>query len=148
MATRTMKSNYLTILCSLVSLFASAQSVTVRGKTSLQPIENVEIRSVSAVLVQELFTNRSGAAYLKPLADTDRLTFRQLGYQPADYTLAQVKAMNFTVFLTEKLLELNGVVISANRTAEPLSRVAQPIRVLTRSELRFLNQPTMADVLQ
>ena len=147
MAARTMKSNYLIILCSLISPFTQAQSVTVRDKTSLQPIENVEIRSVSA-LVQEHFTNRSGTAYLEPLADTDRLTFHQLGYQPADYTLAQVKAMNFTVFLAEKLLELNEVVVSANRTAEPLSRVAQPIRVLTRNELRFLNQPTMADVLQ
>ena len=44
-----MKSNYLTILCSLIFPFAQAQSVTVRDKTSLQPIENVEIRSVSTV---------------------------------------------------------------------------------------------------
>ncbi len=56
--------------------------------------------------------------------------------------------MNFAVLLTEKQLELNEVVIAATRTAEPQSYIAQAIRVFTRDGLQFLNQPTMADVLQ
>ncbi|MFD2937888.1 TonB-dependent receptor plug domain-containing protein [Spirosoma flavum] len=135
-------------LLSLFSFFASAQSVTVRDISSLQPIEDVEIRGVSMTLTQVRFTDRSGKADALALSDTDQLVFRRVGYQTAYYTLAQLRAMNFTVLLAEKQLELNEVVVVANRTAEPLSRIAQPIRVFTRNELRFLNQPTMAEVLQ
>ncbi|AUD07370.1 TonB-dependent receptor [Spirosoma pollinicola] len=59
-----------------------------------------------------------------------------------------MRSLNFMVLLAEKQLELNEVVVAANRTAEPVSRLAQSIRVITRNELRFLNQPTMAEVLQ
>ncbi|GAB3014585.1 TonB-dependent receptor [Spirosoma pulveris] len=62
--------------------------------------------------------------------------------------MEQLRAVNFNVLLAEKQLDLNEVVVAANRTTELLSRVAQPIRIFTRNELRFLNQPTMAEVLQ
>lgn len=136
------------LLFSLFSFWASAQSVIVRDKSSLQPIENVEIRGVSSDLAKLQFTNRSGATDIAPFSDTDRLIFQRIGYQTMQYTLAQLRAMNFTVLLTEKQLELNEVIVAANRTTESQSRVAQPIRVFTRNELRFLNQPTMAEVLQ
>ena len=136
------------LLLSLFPFWGLAQSLTVRDKSSLQPVENAEITGVSAGKPLSRLTNRSGAADLILPADTTRLTFRRVGYQTATYTLMQIQTMNFTVLLTEKQLELNEVVIAATRTAEPQSHVAQPVRVFTRDELRFLNQPTMADVLQ
>lgn len=120
----------------------------VKSKSALQPIETVEIRGVSAGLSTPQFTNRSGLANLSPLANNESFTFRQIGYQTATYTLAQLHAMNFTVLLAENPFDLNEAVVSANRTLESGSRVAQPIRVLNRNELRFMNQPTMAEVLQ
>lgn len=143
-----MKHVFLFVLLSLSTCWVSAQSVTVRDKSSLQVIEHVDISTVSSASGPVLFTDRSGAATLAGFSDTDRLAFRRVGYQTAYYTPAEVRALNFTILLTEKQLELNEVVVSAYRTSEPLSRVAQPIRVLTRSELQFLNQPTMAEVLQ
>jgi hemoglobin/transferrin/lactoferrin receptor protein len=136
------------LFLSLFPFFGLAQSVTVRDKSSLQPVENAEIRGVSGGKTLSSFTTRFGTANLTWLADTTRLTFRQVGYQTASYTLAQLRTMNFAVLLTEKHLELNEVVVAATRTAEPQSHVAQSIRVFTRDELRFLNQPTMAEVLQ
>lgn len=132
----------------LLPLFVSGQSVIVKSKSTLQPIETVEIRGASTDIATPQFTNRTGLADLTPLADSETFRFQQIGYQPATYTRAQLRAMNFTVLLTEKQLELNEAVVSANRTLESVTRVAQPIRVLSRNELRFLNQPTMAEVLQ
>ena len=94
------------------------------------------------------FTDRSGKSNSSTLSDTDRLVFRRVGYQTVEYTVAQLRSLNFMVLLAEKQLELNEVVVAANRTAEPVSRLAQSIRVITRNELQFLNQPTMAEVLQ
>lgn len=136
------------LLLSVFPFFGLAQSVTVWDKGSLQPVENAEISGLSAGKTVSHFTTRSGTADLTPLADTVRLTFRRVGYQTAAYTLAQLRTMNFAVLLTEKQLDLNEVVVAATRTPEPQSHVAQSIRVFTRDELRFLHQPTMAEVLQ
>lgn len=62
--------------------------------------------------------------------------------------MEQLRTLNFTVLMAEKQLAINEVVVAASRTTESLLKVAQPIRVFTRNELRFLNQPTMAEVLQ
>lgn len=141
-----MKHLFCSLLC-VISCLTSAQSVVVRDKSSLQPIENVEI-TASADASPIRFTDRLGRAELSTLPDSGRLVFRRVGYQMAAYTVAQLRSINFTVLLAEKQLDLNEVVVAANRTAEPLTRVAQSIRVVTRNELQFLNQPTMAEVLQ
>ncbi len=120
----------------------------VKSKSALQPIETVEIRGASTGLTTPQFTDRAGLADLSPLASDGPFSFRQIGYQTATYTLAQLRALNFTVLLAEAPFSLNEVVISANRGQESASQVAQPIRVLSRSELRFMNQPTLAEVLQ
>jgi hemoglobin/transferrin/lactoferrin receptor protein len=132
----------------LFPLLTSAQTLLVRDKTTLQSIENVEVRGVSAELPRPIFTDRSGKVDASMLTNFDNVVFRRVGYQTMQYTLNELRAMKYTVLMAEKQLELNEVVVAANRTAEPLSRVAQPIRVFTRNELRFLNQPTMAEVLQ
>ncbi len=136
------------IFISLLPAFAAAQSIRVQSKTSLQPIETVEIRGAPTQSTPSQFTDRVGAADVSAMADAAQLSFRRVGYQTATYTLAQLRAMNFMVLLAEKQIELNEVVVSANRTTESQARVAQSIRVLSRDELRFLNQPTMAEVLQ
>lgn len=143
-----MKSKLILFPLSLLPFFTPAQGVTVRDKSSLQPLENVEISSELSGVSQARFTNRAGQVDTPVRSNTDPLTFRRIGYQTAYFTLAQLRAMNFAVFLVEKQVELNEVVVAANRTAESLSRVTQPVRVFTRSELRLLNQPTMAEVLQ
>lgn len=126
----------------------SAQTLVVREKTSLQPVENVLITGHAAAPGQTRFTNPSGQVDLSGYVNAEFFVLRRIGYETAHYTLNQLQAMNFTVFLREKQLELNEVTVAANRSEEALSQVAQPIRVLSRSQLRFLNQPTMADVLQ
>jgi hemoglobin/transferrin/lactoferrin receptor protein len=138
----------LLLFLTLLSFTSIAQSVVVRDRSSLQVIENVEIRSAASEAAPARFTDRSGVVDLSTFTNTDNLSFRRVGYQTVSYTLAQLRAMNFSVAMAEKQLDLNEVVVAANRSAEPLSRVPQPIRVFTRNELRFLNQPTMAEVLQ
>lgn len=140
--------SFLFILTSLLSVGASAQSIVVRDKTTLQPVENVEIRGAASEAAPTLFTDRLGKVDGLTPANAGKLVFRRVGYQTVQYTMDELRAMKYSVLMAEKQLELNEVVVAVNRTAEPLARVAQPIRVFTRTELRFLNQPTMAEVLQ
>jgi hemoglobin/transferrin/lactoferrin receptor protein len=141
--------NYaLCLLISLCSFELLAQSIQVQDKGTLQPIENVEIRKAGSGLATLYFTNRLGIVDITSASDSDTLIFQHIGYRPLKFTLAQIRAMNFIVMVAEKQRELNEVIVAANRTTELQSRVAQPIRVFTRNELRFLNQPTMAEVLQ
>ena len=71
-----MKSVY-GLLLSVLPFWGLAQSLTVRDKSSLQPIDNAEITGLSAGKTVLRFTNRSGTADLTPLADTTRLTVRR-----------------------------------------------------------------------
>jgi hemoglobin/transferrin/lactoferrin receptor protein len=45
-------------------------------------------------------------------------------------------------------IDLDPVVLSAWRSGEKLSRIAQPATVLTQRDIRFLSQPTTAELLQ
>ncbi|MCX6215896.1 TonB-dependent receptor [Spirosoma sp.] len=136
------------LILGLLPFLTSAQILLVRDKVTLQFIENVEVRGLSPGLSPPIFTDRSGRADASVLTGTDSVVFRRVGFQTVRYSMQQLRAMNFTVLMTEKQLAINEVVVAANRTAESLSKVAQPIRVFTRNELRFLNQPTLAEVLQ
>ncbi|SOD80611.1 TonB-dependent receptor plug domain-containing protein [Spirosoma fluviale] len=132
----------------LLPILTFAQTLLVRDKTTLQAIENVEVSGGATESPRPVFTNRSGQVDASRLGSGGNVSFRRVGYQTVQYSMEQLRAINYNVLLAEKQLDLNEVVVAANRTAEPISRVAQPIRVFTRNELRFLNQPTMAEVLQ
>lgn len=130
----------------LFAVPAWAQPITVRDKSTLQPVENVEIRSDNPDEVR--FSDQLGRANVSGFSATVQLVFSRVGYRTAYYTPAQLQTINFSVLMVEKQLEINEVVVAANRTAGPIDHTAQPVQVLTRNELRFLNQPTMAEVLQ
>jgi len=134
------------LLCLLLcALTASAQVVTVRDIATLQPIENAEIRA-NGGQAGGVLTDRSGKAALSALSGP--ILIRRVGYQTLTVQPEQLRAANNTVYLTEKLLELNEVVVSASRHTEDASRITQSVRVLNQKELQFMSQPTMAEVLQ
>ncbi|WP_266367337.1 TonB-dependent receptor [Tellurirhabdus rosea] len=141
-----MSFRYRLLLCLTVcTLSASAQVLTVLDKATLFPVENAEIRPAGPNTTP-LFTDKTGKAILTGSSET--LLIRRVGYQTLKLKPGQLSAANYTILLSEKQHELNEVVVSASRQPENQNRVAQSVRVLSQKEVQFLNQPTMADVLQ
>ena len=123
-----------------------AQKVYVTDKTNLQPIANVII--FSNQLKKTVLTNSSGQADLSLFKLADSIMFQFLGYQTAIYSYKDLVSMNFKVGLNEKSHTLDEVVVSASRFEEKRRDVAQPIEVVRAKDLAFMNQMSMADVIQ
>ena len=90
------KSIFLTFI--LLPFFAPAHEVTIRDKSSLQPLENVVISSELSGMSQARFTNHAGRVDTPARSDADLLTFRRIGYQTAYFTLAQLRVMILRFF--------------------------------------------------
>lgn len=144
-----MKKNLL-LLISLPFLFflsVKAQTVTVRDKTTLQPLVGVVIYR-PAENNPTVITDAEGRALLSAFRESDDLAFQLTGYRLFKTTLARLAASQYRVDLSEKAYALDEVVISASKFEEKRADVPQQIQVLNAKSLVFMNQQTTADVLQ
>ncbi len=132
----------LAMLLTSYSLFS--QTLTVRDKTTLHPIENAMIKHKTGTLL----TTPKGQATLDFIADTDSIYVSAQGFQTGSYTGASLKSNHYLIHLSEVPYSINEVVVSASRFEEKKSDVPQQIMVINAKELQFMNQQTSADVLQ
>ncbi|MBD0256221.1 MAG: TonB-dependent receptor [Cytophagales bacterium] len=142
---------FLTGLFTVLAFPLYGQRVTVRNKTTLQPLPHVAIYPASAQAAPPrhvAWTDQAGQADLSGFAAPAGLIFQATGYQPLQRSLAQLAADGYEVVLAEKTYSLDEVVVSASKFAEKRTDVAQQTQVLGSSALTFMNQPTAAEVLQ
>jgi hemoglobin/transferrin/lactoferrin receptor protein len=142
---------FLTGLCIVLALPLYGQRVTVRNKTTLQPLSHVAIYRIparSAPTRQAVWTNHAGEADLSGFVPSDTLVFQAAGYQLLERPFSRLAADGYGVGLTEKTYSLEEVVVSASKFEEKRADVAQQTKVLGNRTLTFMNQPTAAEVLQ
>lgn len=120
-----------------------AQTVTVKDKTSLQPIEDVK--------VNDRQTNERGQVDLSTVA-VDKINmlyrFSKPGYFSDSLTADKLKEQDYIVYLSERAHDWSGIVVSASRFEEKSTDVAQQNLVISRREMQFMNQPTTAELIQ
>ena len=131
------------IICSWVSF---AQTVQVTDKTNMQPLFNIAIYSNNPKM--SVTTNAQGQADLSSFKDADTIWFSNIGYIIKTYSYNELSTLNFNISLSEKSFSLDEIVVSASRFEEKRKDVSQPIQVIKSKELAFMNQQTMADVMQ
>ncbi|MGV3541477.1 MAG: TonB-dependent receptor [Rufibacter sp.] len=141
-----MKSLFFLIVPCFLAIGASAQTVTVQDKASLQPLAGVRVSPVQGGAA--LLTNASGKFDVSAYRPTDSLRFERSDYQPRTLAVNQLHMLHYRVLLTEKSFSLDEVVISASKFEERRADVPQQIQVLKARDLEFQNNPTTADVLQ
>ncbi len=144
----------LILLIALQGVFLSAQTVTVKDKSSLQPLEGVEITAYSKSRPSENTvlkgtTNSNGQLTL----NHDNITwlkFVKPGYFSDSMSVDNntLKSMDYTVFLTEKSNDFSGAVVSASRFEEKMEDVSQQVTVIDKKQMQFMNQPTTAELIQ
>lgn len=140
------KIQYFLIQFIMFSYVVNAQTVKVTDQTTLQALPLVAIHSNNPNA--STLTNMQGLADLKAFKQADSIYFTHMGYVTKMYGYQALSALNFRIALIEKPFSLDEIVVSASRFEEKMRDVAQPIQVIKSRELAFINQQTMADVIQ
>ncbi len=125
------------------TLTCVAQTITVKEKTTLQPI--------SGVSINDLTTNAKGQldfALLQANKSDGLYRINKFGYFPDSLNFEQLKAADFTIYLVEKSTGFDGVIVSASRFEEKINDVSQQATVIGKRDMQFMNQPTTAELLQ
>lgn len=137
------KSNLLILLGGLcISSFA--QTITIRDRSSREPLQDVVIQDKNNLQVK---TNEKGKADIATLFKEDSLFVFQYGYA-TKRVLANSEPKDFTVDLTSKSVFLDEIVFSANRKAESKMDVPYQMEIIKQKDIEFANPATSADLLQ
>ncbi|MDO9511952.1 MAG: TonB-dependent receptor [Bacteroidales bacterium] len=122
-----------------------AQNISVLDKTTLKPLERVEVYNPSKT--STAISSQQGKLEIKNLKTTDSLYFRHLSYKTVVYSLSDLRRMDYKVYMTENVVELETTVLSASKLEEKQSDVAQKIQVLRAREIQLLNPQSSAQLL-
>ncbi len=122
------------------------QNVKVIDKITRTPIENVIIyNTAESVLVS---TNKKGEANLHDFSREDLIIFQHSAYQQQIFKFNDLEKLDFRVELSEKIIKIDEVVISANKWEQEKREVPTKIAVITPKQIAFANPQTSADMLQ
>ncbi|MEI8048589.1 MAG: TonB-dependent receptor [Bacteroidota bacterium] len=137
-----------TIILILIVIAGSsfAQQVRVISKTDLQPISNCSIydadKSVSVT------TDNKGQADLSAFRSTDKLTFSHISFYPVEYEKSFFTAKTTDIELTVAVINLQEVVLSANKVEEKYRDLPVRIDIIPARTIQFGNPQTSAELLQ
>jgi hemoglobin/transferrin/lactoferrin receptor protein len=123
--------------------FIYAQTIFVRDQTTREGIQNVFITDRNNKLIT---SDSKGRADISTLDKNDRITV----YHP-NYNIIQIDVLKIErneINLSEKTVQLDEVILSANRHEEKKIDIPYTVNVIKQKEIEFGNQPTSADVLQ
>lgn len=138
-----MKLFYITSILCFITVLGTTQTVKVVDKTNLQPIENVFIFSKD----KSTLTNIKGIADISNFGKNDSLTFQHSSFKNYSISYKNLEGENFNVKLDESVINLNEIVVSANRWEQNKKEVPNKITTISAKEVAFTNPQTSADLL-
>lgn len=129
-------------------LIASAlgQQLQVVDKVSRQPVSNVSISAINGNAFT--LTAENGKASLENFKEGDYILFQHPAYQDITYSYEALQQLNFVVALLEEVVNMQEVVVAANRWEQSPEEVPQDIVSVSAREITFQNPQTAADLLQ
>ena len=134
------------LLCVCYIVPGFSQKVTVLDKTTSQPLPYILVKSNSSNLT--LQTNNKGVVDISSLKQSDSISFSFVGYKTMVLSYGQIESAKFKIRMSDKTYSIGELVVSASRFEEKKEDVPQQIQVMKSKELQFMNQQTMADVIQ
>lgn len=120
----------------------NAQSVIVMNERTGVPVPHVVL--YDSLVGHTSLTDILGRADLSMFGKDDHIYFRHPSFEIAVYLR---QAIPDTVYLAEKVVHTEQVVISANKWEQDLSAIPQDIVTVEDVDIRFRNPPTSADLL-
>jgi hemoglobin/transferrin/lactoferrin receptor protein len=132
-----MKKNQLLILFSGLSMASFAQTITVCDNSTREPLTNVVIMDKNNIQVK---TDARGKADVSGLSKTDSVFIYQFGYTTKKLLLGTDQ----TVELSAKSVNLDEIILSANRKSEHKIDVPYNLEVIKQKDIEFSNPQRVA----
>lgn len=123
---------------------AGAQTIIVSDNSTREPIKDVIIKDKNNKIAS---TNIKGEASLSELDKSDSLWLYNTGFYPKKIMAANDGTVT-RYYLTPRIVTLDEIVFSANRTREKKIDVPYSMEIISQKEIEFANQPTSAEILQ
>jgi hemoglobin/transferrin/lactoferrin receptor protein len=127
------------------TLCLQAQTITVRDQVTREPIPAVVLTCASTSATAT--TNSEGRADITGLKACASIRIEHISYAGRMLSWSDLVAAP-VLKLTYRVNMLNEVVTSASRFEEKKRDVPERIEVIDRRSIRFMDQPSMADLLQ
>lgn len=124
---------------------AHAQTITITDQESQSPVEMVIIMSDSPK--EYAATNSKGQADLSSFQNAENIEFFAFGYETLELSYSDLRELNFTLELNQTNINLEEVVISANRWNQNSNKVPSRLINISSKEVAFQNPQTAADLL-
>jgi hemoglobin/transferrin/lactoferrin receptor protein len=144
--------NFCTRFCLFLSILGSvaataqAQRIKVLDKSDLRPIPGVLIYNQQKQ--QSVITDARGGADLAKFVASDTLYFSHLAFQPGKTTKRALEEVGGVFFLVEKVVNLEELVFSANRTNETRADLPNKVETVSAKQIAFNNPQTSGDLLR
>ena len=129
----------------LISTIGHAQIIQVKEKLSLNPVENVLIYAVDES--DFIHTDINGQAELKQFNKNDILVFQHSAFQTQVINFKDLEKMNYEVLLSEKVIKIDEVVVSANKWEQDKSKIPAQIENISPKVIAQTQPQTTADLL-
>ena len=141
------KQKYPIFLCLFlfVSINSNSQEIQLLNKVTLEPVPDVVVFNATNHFWE--VSDDDGKVTLSGLQLTDTVYFQHQAYVEEQFQLLQLKERDFQIYLTQKIVLIEEVVISASKTAEVISDVSNLVEIITEDEIEFRNPQTTADLL-
>ncbi|OEK04343.1 TonB-dependent receptor [Roseivirga misakiensis] len=122
-----------------------AQTVTVVNQKNDRPVPRATIQENKSD--RAAITNESGLASLKGFTENSTLLIRHPSFRPKEVKYQDLAKLNFIIRLTEEIIEMEDVVISANKWEQNKLEIPQRITEFGALEIARAEPATTADLL-
>ena len=133
----------------LIIIFAllevQGQRVRVVEADTKLPIERVVV--FDANKTQFIYTDKNGTADISKFAANSLLSFKHISFVEKQILKEEISAQNFTVYLEDASEQIQEVVLSASRSKEKRTRIAEHVIVITQHKIAEQSPQTSADLL-
>jgi len=136
----------ITLFILLYAATSMAQQVRVISKSDLQPVINCLIYNADTSV--SITTDNMGIADLSQFKNSDKLIFKHISFIPVKFEKTFFKAKITDIELTVAVINLQEVVLSANKTEEKYRDLPVRIDIIPARQIQFSNSQTTADLLQ
>ena len=133
------------VLLLLVIVKLQSQTILVYDQQTGEPISNVFIFNNDNTATG--LSNELGYARLEGFSASDDIHFQHPSYNDSLLDLLLIENMRFKVPLNQKLINLEEVVVSANRWETKTYEIPNNIDVIKSKNIIFENPATSADML-
>lgn len=122
--------------------FVTAQQIQVLDCDSEEPLQNVTVYSNGGKVYAH--TDKNGNVDISKFDDNDLIFFYHLAYE--DFEILKKDILGI-ILLCKKSEQLTEVILSASKSKEKRSRIAESVSVISQAEVQKLSPQTSADLL-